>query len=212
MWRLCCEASDLTKGLGFPACNVSAPFWSTTPPSVSPSGSRPEVGTEQKCCNHWPGWPHCGLRLHSKVIGIVSSRPNTLLPQILRPQNHPNMTVCGPPAIKSVSSAPVCGLCSSAIYGRSCASSVYPAPCASRRGRSDAPVIRRKTPPRRLRVLSPSSAKWSPGSSLGSWCKSFMFILRQKSAPVTDGLELNDGSPSLRSFETMRAPRHLHGD
>lgn len=68
---------------------------------------------------------------------------------------------------------------------KSCAPrTVYPSsrrrPCASRRSRSHAPVIRRKTPPRRQRVLSPSSAQWSPGSSLGLWCKSFLFSLQKK--------------------------------
>lgn len=99
----------------------------------------------------------------------------------------------------------------SAICGRSCASAVYPAPCASRRSRSDAPVIRRNTPPRRQRVLSPSSAQWSPGSSLGWWCKS-LFVDKYKSAPVTEGPEFHFGARLLRPFETMRAPRHLHGD
>lgn len=51
---------------------------------------------------------------------------------------------------------------------------------ASRRSRSDAPVIRRKTPPRRQRVLSPSSAQWSPGSSLGLWCKSSLLFAKIK--------------------------------
>lgn len=97
----------------------------------------------------------------------------------------------------------------------SCAASVYPSrrrPCASRRSRSDAPVIRRKTPPRRQRVLSPSPAQWSPGSSLGLWCKSLLFILPKKNAPVSGGLEINCGSQLLRPFETMRVPRCLHGD
>lgn len=92
---------------------------------------------------------------------------------------------------------------------KSCAASVYPSRrrlCASRRSRSDAPVIRRKTPPRRQRVLSPSPAQWSPGSSPGLWCKSFLFILQKKSAPVTEGLGRNCGSWLLRPFETMRAP------
>lgn len=69
-------------------------------------------------------------------------------------------------------------LCNSALYGpepQCLCLSFTPSPV---RVRSDAPVIRRKTPPRRQRVLSPSPAQWSPGSSLGWWCKSFLFIPR----------------------------------
>lgn len=84
---LCCEASDCTKGIGFPACTFA--ILEQNRPSGSSMWAR--GWTEQKRSHQWrrsfrSQW---GRRLHSKVnqwlAAFINNRPNTLLPQIWKP-------------------------------------------------------------------------------------------------------------------------------
>lgn len=92
---LCCEASDCTKELWFPACtglpHRFSPSRIKTFP-VAPGFSMWARGwTEQKCCNQRrrSSRPHLGLRLHSKVkqwlTVFINDRHSTLLPPIWKP-------------------------------------------------------------------------------------------------------------------------------